>query len=104
MSLTSGIVPNCFKQAIIKPLLKNYSLDQNVLSNYQPVSNVPFLLKVLERLVINQLMNDIKSNGLQEIYQSAYKSMHSTEFALLKVTSDVLEIVDKKISMFADAH
>ena len=96
MSLTSGIVPNCFKQAIIKPLLKNYSLDPNVLSNYRPVSNLPFLSKVLERLVINQLMNHIKSNVLQEVYQSAYKSMHSTESALLKVTSDILEIVDKK--------
>ena len=95
-SLTSGIVPNCFKQAIIKPLLKNYSLDPNILSNYRPVSNLPFLSKVLERLVINQLMNHIKSNGLQELYQSAYKSMHSTESALLKVTSDILEIIDKK--------
>ena len=51
--------------SIIKPLLKNYNLNPNILSNYRPVSNLPLLSKVLQRLVINQRMNHIKRNGLK---------------------------------------
>ena len=47
-SLTTGIVPRDLKSAIIKPLLKKPSLDKNLLKNYRPVSNLPFLSKILE--------------------------------------------------------
>ena len=96
ISLSSGCVPDLFKQAIPIPLIKNNSLDSNILSNYRPVSNLPFLSKVLEKIVISQLMSHIKENNLNEIYQSAYKALHSTETALLKVTSDILEALDEK--------
>ena len=52
-SLSSGIVPDCFKHALVKPLLKKASLDPNCLKHYRPVSNLPFLSKVLERIVLN---------------------------------------------------
>ena len=42
-SLSSGVVPSIFKQAVVKPLLKKPSLNQNELKNYRPVSNLPFL-------------------------------------------------------------
>ena len=53
-SLSSGIVPDCFKHALVKPLLKKDSLDPNCLKHYWPVSNLPFLSKVLERIVLKQ--------------------------------------------------
>ena len=55
-SLSSGIVPQCFKYALAKPLLKNGSLDPSCLKHYQPVSNLPFLYKVLERIVLKQFV------------------------------------------------
>ena len=42
-SLSSGHVPEEFKVAHVTPLLKNTSLDKNVLKNYRPVSNLPFV-------------------------------------------------------------
>ena len=54
-SLSSGHVPEEFKVAHVTPLLKNTSLDKNVLKNYRPVSNLPFVSKVLERAVAKQL-------------------------------------------------
>ena len=96
VSLSTGIVPVSFKEAILMPLLKSASLDQNVLNNYRPVSNLPFLSKVLEKIVISQLMNHITINGLHETFQSAYKALHSTETALLKVTSDIFESLDRQ--------
>ena len=46
VSLTSGYVPQSFKIAVIKPILKKPNLDPNDLSNYRPISNLPFLLKI----------------------------------------------------------
>ena len=40
-SLSSGIVPQCFKHALVKTLLKKASLDPNCLKHYWPVSNLP---------------------------------------------------------------
>lgn len=36
------------------------------------------------------------TNGLHEKYQSAYKSLHSTETELLKVEDDILTALDNK--------
>ena len=47
-SLLSGSVPQCFKQALVRPLLKKPSLDQNMLKNYRPVSNLHITNCLLE--------------------------------------------------------
>ena len=51
-SLATGNVPDCFKHAIIKPLIKKPSLDCNEFANFRPVSNLQFLSKVLEKIVL----------------------------------------------------
>ena len=70
-SLSSGIVPHCFKHALVKPLLKKASLDPNCLKHYQPVSNLPFLSKVLECIVLKQFLQHLQSHSLLEPFQSA---------------------------------
>ena len=90
-SLTTGIVPDCFRHAIIKPILKKTGLKENDLKNFRPVSNLNFLSKILERVVLSHLLHHVEENELGEMFQSAYKANHSTETALLKVTSDILE-------------
>ena len=45
-SLLSGEVPSEFKTAVVKPLLKQASLDPKQMKNYRPVSNLPFLSKI----------------------------------------------------------
>ena len=95
-SLSEGVFPSCFKTACVKPLLKKPSLDTNVLKNYRPVSNLPFLSKVLERVVAGQLMNYMNENSLFNIFQSAYRPFHSCETALLKVQSDILCALDTR--------
>lgn len=42
-SLSSGCVPDVFKHAVVQPLLKKHGLDPSVLSNYRPISKLPFL-------------------------------------------------------------
>ena len=42
-SLTTGVVPDIFKRAIVTPLLKKPGLDETDLKNFGPVSNLNFL-------------------------------------------------------------
>jgi len=95
-SLLSGIVPLTFKHAIVKPLIKKTSLDPENLKNFRPISNLPFLSKVLEKLVAKQLNDYMTQNNLHEKMQSAYKKAHSTETALLRIQNDILLKLDNK--------
>ena len=83
-SLSSASVPVALKQAMVTTLLKKPSADPDVLSNYRPVSNLPFISKVLEKVVSARLSTHKKENNLYETFQSAYRSGHSTEIALLR--------------------
>ena len=94
-SLERGCVPTSFKCANIRPLLKKPGLDSEILKNYRPVSNLPFISKVLERVVDKRLEQHLVVNNLHEELQSAYRKFHSTETALLKVQSDILQSLDK---------
>lgn len=93
-SLSSGTVPTLFKSALITPVFKKSSLDHNLLSSYRPVSNLPFLSKVLERAVLEQLNGYLRDNQLYAKLQSAYRQFHSTETALLRVHNDLLTTID----------
>ena len=93
-SLSESKVPDSFKLAIILPLLKKDSLDPDVFKHYRPISNLPFLSKVLERVVAVRL--DSHSHPNSEAKQSAYKKHHSTETALLKIQNDILLKIDNQ--------
>ena len=70
-------------------------MDQNEFKNYRPVSNLSFLSKVLERVVLDQLFEYLNQNNLLSPNQSAYRPGHSTETALIKVTNDILTSLDQ---------
>ena len=91
-SLASDIFPQCFRSALVTPILKKRCLDHNYLNNYHPVSNLCFIAKILEtclKLVLSQGSAYHNSHDLYNTCQSAYRPCHCIETALLKVVNDL---------------
>ena len=95
-SLEIGVFPTSLKSAMIIPTLKKPSLDPEELKNFRPISNLPFLGKIMERAVCMQLMAYLTSNSLLPSRQSAYRRHHSVETALVRVYNDLLQSLDKQ--------
>ena len=94
-SLQYGIIHPSLKAAIIRPLIKSPSLDHTKYESFRPVSNLPFLAKVLEKIVYARLNTHLTANNLLQVNQSSYKKYHSTETAMLKIQNDILVSLDK---------
>ena len=51
-SLSTGVVPQCFKSSLVTPIIKNRCLDHNDLKNYQTVCSLRFIAKILKKTSI----------------------------------------------------
>ena len=97
VSLSTGTVPSGLKQALVTPILKKQGLDASDLRNFRPVSNLPFVSKILEWVVLLQLQSHLCANSLLKIRQSAYRKYYSTETAVLSVLEGLLTKSDQEL-------
>jgi hypothetical protein len=95
-SLASGVFPQSWKCAVVKPLLKKQNLPLEF-KNYRPISNLIFLSKILEKAALQQIVNFIESNCLLPAYQSAYRKYHGVETAMIHMYSNLLKAADDKL-------
>ena len=93
LSLSEGIFPSSFKQALVQPLLKKPSLPTDDLNNFRPISNLNSISKLLEKVVASLIQSS--SNTLSSSFQSAYQIFHSTETTLLKIHNDLILAMDR---------
>ena len=93
-SMSTGILPPELKNAIISPILKKNKTNHNLLNNYRPISQLPTIAKILEKIVSNQLNNYLLTNKLIDDYQSAYRVNHSTETTIIHVIDNILRSLD----------
>ena len=82
LCLTTGDFPISCKSSIVIPLIKKPGLDREMLKNYRPVSNLSFLSKVIEKVILGHILD----NNIVDSFQSAYRTGHSCETALLLCT------------------
>ena len=82
--LSTGIFPSKLKIANIIPLHKNN--EKYPLDNYRPISLLPSISKVFERIVYNQLYSYLTTNGILFKSQYGFRKSHSTETAAIELT------------------
>ena len=84
---------------MIQPIYKGSGSSSDP-SSFRPISLVPCLAKITERVVHKQLSGYLDSHYLLADTQHGFRRFHSTETALLAVTDCVMEAMDQgKISL-----
>ena len=64
--LSLGVFSRSMKAALVKSLIKNHTMDYNILNNYRSVSNITFVSKVIESAVAFHLNKYSINNKLNE--------------------------------------
>lgn len=102
-SLNTGIFPDLLKIAKVIPLHKKD--DDTIFDNYRPISILPALSKVFERVMFNQIHGFFKFHNLYYDSQYGFREEHSTELASLELIDRLLVELDNgetPLSIFMD--
>ena len=102
-SLNTGIFPDQMKHADVVPLHKNGSIQ--LVDNYRPISLLPTISKVLEKLMYSRVYNFLDTTN--QIYDSQYgfRSKQSCEHAISELVGNILKGKEKSeytLSVFLD--
>ncbi len=103
-SISKGIVPDIMKIAKVIPVYKSKG-DAKLFTNYRPISLLPVLSKLLEKVVHKRLYSYLVKHQILYESQYGFRESHSTTNATSELTSHILENFDKKkmtLSVFLD--
>ena len=92
-SLRESLFPTSEKCGKITPVFK--SGDSAILDNYRPITVVPALSKIIEKIVYNQLSQYLESNGLLCPRQFGLRHGRSTQHAVTLLSKEVRQNIDK---------
>ena len=92
-SLREGIIPQDWKDANIIPLFKKGSrLSPN---SYRPVSLTSQVVKIIERIIYDQLMEFIEVNNIISCHQHGFRKKYSCVTQLLECLFDWTKYYDE---------
>ena len=81
-SLVNGIFPDFIKIAKVVPIYKKE--DEHIFDNYRPISILPSISKIFEKVTHVQLCEYFVINKLLYAHQYGFREGHSTEYAILE--------------------
>ena len=103
LSLQQGVVPRELKVAKVTPIFKSGSLS--TLSNYRPISILPVLSKILEKLVHSRITKFLDKHSLLNPSQFGFRSNRNTTLALINIIDNLTQTLQSKrtsIGLFID--
>ena len=92
--LQTGVFPDHWKEANVTPVHKKN--DKQIISNYRPISLLPVLAKVYERIIFKNLYNYLISNNLITKNQSGFRPGDSCTNQLLSLVHEIQKAFDHK--------
>ena len=87
-AISTNVFPDDLKIGKVSPIHK--SNDRDNLNNYRPISVLPTIARVFERLLYNKMYIYLTENKLLGQQQFGFRSLHSTALALSKSTNQWL--------------
>ena len=90
--LQQGIFPDCFKLAQVAPLFKGG--DRTNLGSYRPISLLPALSKVLEKIILVRMMTFLSDNNIISEHQFGFRPKFSTEYAIVDIYDKLTKNLD----------
>ena len=88
-SIESGYVPKSLKLAKIIPIYK--AKDEQEFSNYRPISLLPTISKILEKVVHRRVFNFLNNENLLYASQYGFREGHSTIHAITEFMTEILK-------------
>jgi len=88
-----GIFPANLKKARVIPIYKKG--DEQNFSNYRPISLLPSISKIFEKIIYNQIYQHFTEYGLFYPSQYGFRKMHSTDYAALELINRLIINMDK---------
>ena len=95
LCFSSGDFQHLASRQSFPPLIKKTGLDSEILKNYRPVANLSFISKIIEKTIATQIHSHLINNDIVYNFQSAYKTGHSCETALLRVYNDIVTTIGR---------
>ena len=93
-SLSTGEYPITWKRAQVKPVFKGKGSPSDA-TNYRPISLLPCLSKVFEKLMFKRIYEHINSHSLLSDRQSGYRPGHNTQLQLVYLTDKLYKSLDQ---------
>jgi len=93
LSFSLGYVPREMKLANVVPIFK--AGDNMTFTNYRPVSVLPLVSKVLERVMYTRLLNFLNKHKILYEYQFGFRNCYSTYMALITLVDRISNALDK---------
>ena len=91
-SIDTGSFPDAWKIARVTPLHKDGNL--NNMNNYRPISVLPVVSKIFERLVHDQTYKYVSDAGILTDRQSGFRKRHSTGTCLVEFLDAIYDGVE----------
>ena len=91
-SIKQGVFPNELKLAKVVPIFKTG--DEQLVQNYRPISVLPIISKIYEKIVANYLIDFLESQDLLYKYQFGFRKSHSTSQAIITLIDRVSQALD----------
>jgi len=92
-SFQHGLVPADLKIAKITPIFK--AGDKNLITNYRPISVLPFFSKIMEKLMANRLTDYINKHVPLSVTQYGFQCGLSTYMALMDMQTNISEAMNQ---------
>ena len=103
LTFTTGKIPDDLKVALVTPVYK--ASEENIYSNYRPISVLPCFSKILEKLMYKSLIDYIHKNWILTDCQYGFRSNVSTNYAIIELVDKITKAIENNeftVGIFLD--